>query len=65
MLRLSEVLPEFPDWHLIEGNISNIGEAVVDKCGWLDSAIIDIAEPWEVISEIEPLLRAGGRLASY
>ena len=65
MERLSEVLPEFPDWHLIEGNMSNIGEAVVDKCGWLDSAIIDIAEPWEVISEIEPLLRAGGRLACY
>ena len=31
MERLSEVLPEFPDWYLIEGNISNIGEAVSRK----------------------------------
>ncbi|MEC9200307.1 MAG: hypothetical protein VYA79_02195, partial [Candidatus Thermoplasmatota archaeon] len=30
-----------------------------------DAAIIDIAEPWGVIPEVEPLLRAGGRLACY
>ena len=65
MERLSEVLPEFPDWHLIEGSIGEIGDLVIDKCNELDAAIIDIAEPWGVIPKIEPLLRAGGRLACY
>tara|TARA_B100000575_G_scaffold84277_1_gene66490 strand:- start:31563 stop:32375 length:813 start_codon:yes stop_codon:yes gene_type:complete len=65
MERLSEILPEFPDWHLIEGDIGGIGDLVRQKCEVLDAAIIDIAEPWEVITEIEPLLRAGGRLACY
>ena len=65
MERLSEVLPEFPDWHLVEGDIASIGDLVIEKCGSLDAAIIDIAEPWMVIPKIEPLLRAGGRLACY
>ena len=30
MERLSEVLPEFPDWHLIEGDIGEIGDLVID-----------------------------------
>ncbi len=38
---------------------------VMEKCKELDAAIIDIAEPWGVIPEVEPLLRAGGRLACY
>jgi len=65
MNRLSEVLPEFPQWHLIEGDLEKIGSLVMEKCEELDAAIIDIAEPWGVIPEIEPLLRAGGRLACY
>lgn len=65
MERLSEVLPEFPEWHLVEGDISSVGELVVDKCGMIDAAIIDIAEPWDVIPDIEPLIRAGGKLACY
>jgi tRNA (adenine57-N1/adenine58-N1)-methyltransferase len=65
MERLAEVLPEFPDWHLIDGDMSNIGQSVSEICGTLDAAIIDIAEPWRVLPAIEPLLRAGGRLACY
>ena len=65
MERLSEILPEFPDWHLIEGDIGRVGDLVRQKCEVLDAAIIDIAEPWEVITEIEPVLRVGGRLACY
>lgn len=65
MERLAEVLPEFPDWHLIDGDMADISHAVVDICGSLDAAIIDIAEPWCVLPAIEPLLRTGGRLACY
>ena len=65
MERLSEVLPEFPDWHLIDGDLINVGQAVSEVCESLDAAIIDVAEPWQVVPAIEPLLRAGGRLACY
>jgi len=65
MERLSEVLPEFPDWHLIDGDMSDIGQTVAEICGSLDAAIIDVAEPWRVVPAVEPLLRAGGRLACY
>ena len=49
MERLSEVLPEFPQWYLIEGDMGKIGSLVMEKCEELDAAIIDIAEPWGVI----------------
>jgi len=65
MERLAEVLPKFPDWHLIDGDIAEIGQVVSDVCGSLDAAIIDIAEPWRVIPFVVPFLRAGGRLACY
>ena len=65
MERLAEVLPEFPDWHLIDGDLIDVGQAVSVICQSLDAAIIDVAEPWQVVPAIEPLLRAGGRLACY
>lgn len=65
MERLAEVLPEFPDWHLIEGFLADIGHTVTGICDSLDAAIIDIAEPWCVLPAVEPLLRTGGRLACY
>ena len=65
MERLAEVLPEFPDWHLIDGDLSDIGPSVSEICESLDAAILDVAEPWQVVPAIEPLLRAGGRLACY
>ena len=46
-------------------DMGKIGSLVMEKCEELDAAIIDIAEPWGVIPEVEPLLRAGGRLACY
>jgi|TARA_B100000287_G_scaffold435366_1_gene503309 tRNA (adenine57-N1/adenine58-N1)-methyltransferase len=65
MGRLKEVLPEFPDWHLIEGDLSEVGEEVTRICESLDAVIVDMAEPWKVMAELEPLLRVGGRVACY
>ena len=65
MNRLREVLPEFPEWHLIEGEMSEVGEQVSDVCEKFDAAIIDLAEPWKVLASIEPMLRIGGRVACY
>ena len=49
MERLREILPEFPNWHLI-----------ID-----DTAIIDMAEPWNVLKSVSSCLRVGGRVACY
>ena len=65
MERLAEVIPEFPDWHLVDGDLSEVGNAVREICGSLDAAVIDVAEPWRIVPAIEPLLRAGGRVACY
>jgi tRNA (adenine57-N1/adenine58-N1)-methyltransferase len=65
MERLAEVLPEVPDWHLIDGDMTEIGQVVSGICGSLDAAIIDVAEPWRVVPSVVPMLRAGGRLACY
>ena len=65
MERLAEVLPEFPNWHLIDGDLIEVGQAVSGICQSLDAAIIDVAEPWRVVPTIGPLLRVGGRLACY
>jgi tRNA (adenine57-N1/adenine58-N1)-methyltransferase len=65
MRRLEQVLPEFPDWHLVEGDLSGARGEIADICDSLDAAIIDMAEPWTVLSEIAPLIRIGGRLACY
>ncbi len=65
MDRLREVLPEFPKWHLIEGDLSRASDEISKVCDSLDAAIVDLAEPWSVLGAIEPLLRVGGRLACY
>ena len=65
MERLSEILPEFPDWHLVDGDLVEVGSIVSGICGELDASIIDVAEPWLVIPIVEPLLRTGGRMACY
>jgi len=65
MDRLKEILPEFPDWHLIVGDLMDIEEKVKKICENIDAAIIDIAEPWTVVNSIIPILRIGGRIACY
>ena len=34
-------------------------------CFEIDSAIIDVAEPWNVLESVVPCLRVGGRIACY
>jgi len=65
MDRLKEILPEFPDWHLIVGDLEEVEEKVIQICGSIDAAIIDMAEPWTVINSIIPTIRIGGRIACY
>ena len=65
MDRLEEILPEFPDWHLLVGNLVDVEEKVKQICGEIDAAIIDMAEPWTVVNSIIPTLRIGGRIACY
>ncbi len=65
MTRLEQILPEFPDWHLIQGDLAGASREASGICEDLDAVIIDMAEPWSVLSEIVPLLRIGGRLACY
>ncbi len=65
MDRLREVLPEFPEWILVNGDMSRINDGGFDIPGDLDAAIVDLAEPWSVLGGIEPLLRVGGRIACY
>jgi|TARA_B110000263_G_C15304254_1_gene509529 tRNA (adenine57-N1/adenine58-N1)-methyltransferase len=65
MDRLKEILPEFPDWHLIVGDLMDIEEKVKQICENIDAAIIDMAEPWTVVNSIIPILRIGGRIACY
>ena len=47
MDRLEQILPEFPEWHLVTGDLGQIGGSLGEICTSLDAAIIDIAEPWE------------------
>ena len=65
MDRLKEILPEFPDWHLLVGDLIDAGDKVESICGNIDAAIIDMAEPWTVVDSIIPTLRIGGRIACY
>lgn len=65
MMRLEQVLPEFPEWHLVDGDLGEMRDEVSGICENLDAAIVDMAEPWRVLGEIEPLLRIGGRIACY
>ena len=47
MKRLEQVLPEFPDWHLIEGDLAGSGSVASGICDDLDAALslIHISEP--------------------
>ena len=65
MERLAEFSTDFPSWNLLEMDLQNAASEVVGICGELDAAIIDIAEPWTVVSEISQTLRIGGRIACY
>ena len=65
MERMEQILPEFPQWHLIEGDLADVGDTVQGVCGPLDAAIIDVAEPWSLVPTMAPLLRTGGRIACY
>ena len=65
MDRLKEILPEFPDWHLLVGDLIDAGDKVESICGNIDAAIIDMAEPWTVVDSIISTLRIGGRIACY
>ena len=65
MERLAEFSTEFPSWKLLEMDLQNAASEVADICGELDAVIIDIAEPWTVVSEISQTLRIGGRIACY
>lgn len=65
MERLAEFSTDFPSWNLLEMDLQNAASEVTQICGELDAAIIDIAEPWNVVSEISQTLRIGGRIACY
>lgn len=65
MERLAEFSTDFPSWNLLEMDLQNAASEVTGICGELDAAIIDIAEPWTVVSEISQTLRIGGRIACY
>ena len=65
MERLAEFSSDFPSWNLLEMDLQNAASEVADICGESDAAIIDIAEPWTVVSEISQTLRIGGRIACY
>ena len=63
MLRASNSLKEFPNWTLIEADISEVSfDGIVDK---FDAIILDLPEPWPVISTLAKKLRHGGRIACY
>ena len=65
MERMAEFSSEFPDWHLLEMDLAVSSSKVIEICGELDAAIIDIAEPWTVVNKIAETLKVGGRLACY
>ena len=65
MERLAEFSTDFPSWNLLEMDLQNAASEVAGICGELDAAIIDIAEPWTVVTEISQTLRIGGRIACY
>jgi tRNA (adenine57-N1/adenine58-N1)-methyltransferase len=65
MDRLKHILPEFPKWHLIDGEFQNVNESIKGICDSFDAIIIDVAQPWEIVPEIGKLLRYGGRIACY
>ena len=65
METLREILPEFPEWHLLESDLTSCGKEVSTLTDHLDAVILDLAEPWTVVDDISKLLRPGGRLGCY
>ena len=65
MQRMAEFATEFPNWQLLEMDLQDAASEVAGICGELDAAIIDIAEPWIVVSDISQTLKIGGRIACY
>ena len=65
MQRMAEFATEFPNWKLLEMDLQDAASEVAGICGELDAAIIDIAEPWIVVSDISQTLKIGGRIACY
>ena len=62
---LRDVLPEFPDWHLLHSDLSDCAEEVLGIVPDLDAAILDMAEPWSAVGSISEILRPGGRIGCY
>ena len=63
MERASGSMREFPTWILLEGDIAETSfDGVVDD---FDAIILDLPEPWPVISSLSKQLRHGGRIACY
>ena len=63
MMRAANALKEFPNWTLIEGDIAEVSfEDVADE---FDAIILDLPEPWPVISRLAKKIRYGGRIACY
>lgn len=62
---LKDVLPEFPDWHLLHSDVAECHNEVLGIVPELDAAILDMAEPWKAVSSISGILRPGGRIGCY
>ena len=56
-------MKEFPTWNLLEGDIGTISFDGVKQ--EFDAIILDLPEPWTVISKLSKKLRYGGRIACY
>jgi tRNA (adenine57-N1/adenine58-N1)-methyltransferase len=69
MERAAGSMKEFPRWNLLEGDIGNISfDSVLPTMGVndeFDAIILDLPEPWPVISTLSKMLRYGGRIACY
>ncbi len=61
-------LAEVPTWVLLEGDVAEVaadGGGLSEVVDGLDSAILDLPEPWLAIAAVASHLRLGGRLACY
>ena len=63
MDRAAGSLREFPNWVLLEGDVAETSfDEIVDD---FDAIILDLPEPWPVISTLSKNLRYGGKIACY
>jgi tRNA (adenine57-N1/adenine58-N1)-methyltransferase len=70
MERAAGSMKEFPHWVLLEGDIENISfdsvlPTMMGGINEFDAIILDLPEPWPVISTLSKKLRYGGRIACY